>query len=149
MNEELFINASSGTLEMKSKSGFINTKLFCQWLVHFKNHSKPTADNPVLSVLDNHSSYRDPQVIQYCRENHIDLLSFPPHANHKMHSLDLRLFGPLEESSPKAAGLFNAAYANANIQKAQNSFEAAGIYPYNPDQFQDEDFDPSLVTDAP
>ncbi|XP_031344824.1 uncharacterized protein LOC116171893 [Photinus pyralis] len=168
MKEELFLNAPTGTYKMVSESGFINTELFCQWLVHFKNCTKPSAENPILLILDNHSSHRDLQAIQYCRENHIDLLSLPPHASHKMQPLDVGFFGPLKNSYSRecdkwmtnnpgkvitqiqVAGLFNIAYTTvANIQKAENSFKATGIYPYNPDKFDDLDFAPSLVTDFP
>ncbi|KAF2892995.1 hypothetical protein ILUMI_13171 [Ignelater luminosus] len=43
---------------------------------------------------------------------------------------------------------FKTAYARiANIEKAQNSFRRAGIFSYDPEQFGDEGFAPSLVTD--
>lgn len=48
------------------------------------------------------------------------------------------------------AGLFNSAYNTvANIQKAVNAFKSCGIYPYNPDQFEDVDFAPATVIDFP
>lgn len=50
----------------------------------------------------------------------------------------------------QVAGLFNSAYiVTANIQKAQHSFKAAGIFPYNLQLFDDVEFAPSLVTDVP
>lgn len=49
----------------------------------------------------------------------------------------------------QVSGLFGAAYAAvANIQKAQNSFKAAGIVPYNDQIFNEVDFAPSLVIDV-
>lgn len=106
--------------------------------------------------------------IRFCRENNIDMLSLPPHSSHRMQPLDIGFFGPLKNAYSRecdnwminnpgkvitqmqVAGLFSAAYANvANIEKAQNSFLTAGIYPYNPNKFQDCDFAPSLVTDMP
>ncbi|XP_023312081.1 uncharacterized protein LOC108914372, partial [Anoplophora glabripennis] len=167
MKDELFLNAPTGTCKMISDSGFINKELFCQWLRHFKSYSKPSAENQVLLILDNHSSHRDLDAINFCRDNHIDLLSLPPHATHKMQPLDVGFFGPLKcaysrecdkwmVSNPgkvitqmQVAGLFNQAYTSvANIGKSENSFRASGIYPYNPDQFNDDDFAPSCVTDA-
>ena len=168
MKEELYANSPPGTLKMISDSGFINAELFYQWIKHFEKFSKPSVERPVSLILDNHSSHRDLQVIQFCRENHIDLLSLPPHASHKMQPLDIGFFGPLKRayssecdnwmvSNPgkvitemQVAGLFNAAYSKvANIEKAQNSFRKAGIFPYAPDQFSEEEFAPSLVTDKP
>lgn len=168
MKEELFQNAPPDTLGMISDTGFINSELFLLWLKHFKKFSKPSAENRVLLILDNHSSHRDLQTIEYCRANYIDLLSIPPHSSHKMQPLDIGFFAPLKTafsnfsdhwmiSNPgkvitqmHLSGLFNDAYSTtANIQKAQNSFRAAGIYPFNPDIFQDVDFAPSQVTDVP
>ncbi|XP_050299257.1 uncharacterized protein LOC126738130 [Anthonomus grandis grandis] len=153
MKDELFLNAPTGTCKMISHSGFINKELFCQWLRHFKSYSKPSAEN---------------QVGKFCRDNYIDLLSLPPHASHRMQPLDVGFFGPLKcaynrecdkwmVSNPgkvimqmQVAGLFNQAYTSvANIGKSENSFRASGIYPYNPDQFNDDNFAPSCVTDAP
>ncbi|KAF2885442.1 hypothetical protein ILUMI_20722 [Ignelater luminosus] len=153
---------------MVSQPGFINSELFCHWLVHFKNHSRPIAENPVLLILDNHSPHRDLGAVNYCRENHIDLLSLPPHTSHKMQPLDIGFFGPLKcayshecdkwmINNPgkvitqlQVGKLFNAAYiAIANIEKAINSFKASGISLFNPDKFQDVDFALSLVTDMP
>lgn len=168
LKDELYLNAPPGTLKLISDSGFINTNLFYKWIKHFKSFTSPTAASPVLLILDNHSSHRDLQVIQYCRENHIDLLSLPPHASHRLQPLDVGFFGPLKTayshecdnwmvSNPgkvitqtQVAGLFNAAYSKvANLLKAQNSFKSAGIYPYNPLKFDDIDFAPSSVTEIP
>lgn len=97
MQDELYLNAPAGTLKLISDSGFINVQLFCQWLVHFENYSKPSAEHLVLLILINHNnSHRDLQAINYCRDNHIDLLSLPPHASHKMQPLDIGFFGPLK-----------------------------------------------------
>ncbi|KAB0803148.1 hypothetical protein PPYR_00118 [Photinus pyralis] len=165
LKDELYLNAPPGTLKLISDSGFINTDLFYKWIKHFKTATNPTKESPVLLVLDNHSSHRDLQVIHYCKENHIDLLSLPPHASHRLQPLDVGFFGPLKTaytnecdnwmvSNPgkvitqmQVAGLFNAAYSRvANLLKAQNSFKSAGIYPYNPLQFDDIDFAPSLYS---
>lgn len=147
MKDELFLNAPVGTSKMISESGFINKELFCQWLVHFKNYSKPSADNPVLLILDNHSSHRDLDAIQFCRKNHIDLLSIPPHASHRMQPLDVGFFGPLKATYSRECDKWMVNFPGKVI-KAENSFKASGIYPYNPDQFKDIDFAPSFVTDV-
>ncbi|KAF2890562.1 hypothetical protein ILUMI_15611, partial [Ignelater luminosus] len=86
----------------------------------------------------------------------------------KLQSLDIAFFGPLKcayshecnkwiINNPgkvitqlQVGKLFSAVYiAIANIEKALDSFKASGIYPFNPDKFQDVNFAPSLVTDMP
>ncbi|KAI4470790.1 dde superfamily endonuclease [Holotrichia oblita] len=118
--------------------------------------------------IHNHSSHRSLNVIKYCRENSINLLSLPPHASHKVQPLDKGYFGPLKTAYSQAtdnwlvtnpgkaitqkqvAGLFKTPYYEvSNLDKAVRAFETTGIWPYNPDQFNDEDFAPSLVTDKP
>lgn len=106
------------------------------------------------------------QAIEFCRSNHIHLLSLPPHSSHKMQPLDRVFFGPLKSkyaakishwmlSNPgqpvhisKISPLFAAAYNQvANIDKGVNGFACTGIFPYNPDVFSDDDFAPAEVTD--
>lgn len=96
--------------------------LFYQWMVHFKNLSKPSAEQPVLLVLDNHSSHRDLQVIQYCRENHINLLSFPPHASHIMQPLDVGFFGPLKNAYSRECDKWLV----SNAEKVITQIQVAG-----------------------
>jgi len=50
----------------------------------------------------------------------------------------------------QVAGLFTIAYnKTANIDKAINSFKSTGIWPFDPQIFQDADFSPCSVTDKP
>ncbi|KAF2898354.1 hypothetical protein ILUMI_07822 [Ignelater luminosus] len=138
MNEDLYINAPPGTLKLISDSGFINTDLFYQWMKHFKNYSKPSAEHPILLILDNHSSHRE-----FCRDNHIDLLSLSPHSSRKMQTLDIGFLCPLKRTystgcdnwmvsnagnaitQKQVAGSFSAADKTTNREKAQNSFRRA------------------------
>ncbi|XP_063241776.1 uncharacterized protein LOC134541949 [Bacillus rossius redtenbacheri] len=168
MKQELFKDAPEGSLHMISDSGFINSDLFLVWLKHFKTYVKPSEDDPVLLILDNHSSHYSLEAVLFCREHNITLLSLPPHATHKLQPLDRGFFGPLKSmfaieaekwmhnhpgraiSNSDICFLFRNSYEKvATMEKAKNSFRATGIYPYNPDVFSDEDFIPSHVTDRP
>uniref|UniRef100_A0A2A4IY81 DDE-1 domain-containing protein n=1 Tax=Heliothis virescens TaxID=7102 RepID=A0A2A4IY81_HELVI len=87
------------------------------------------------------------------------MLSLPPHTSHRMEPLDLTFFGPLKAIYKKecdlflknrlvekitpydVAAIFNRAYSTvASINKGESGFRAAGIVPYNPDHFTEEDF---------
>lgn len=46
-----------GTIGATSPSGWSNEILFLEYLEHFKNHVKPTIENPVILLLDNHDSH--------------------------------------------------------------------------------------------
>lgn len=163
--DELLNGAPLDSILMVSDSGFINTELFLDWLKHFQQHSQAKKENPVLLILANHSSHISLNAIEFCRENDIQLLSLPPHASHKLQPLDVAFFGPLKTAYSReadnymvtnpgktinqftVASLFGRAYNRLNSsEKAANGFAAAGIWPFNPNIFNDEDFAPSSVT---
>jgi hypothetical protein len=85
-----------------------------------------------------------------------------------MQPLDCGFFGPLKSAYSQEcdafivnhahqtitqrnlAGLFKRAYLRvATLNKAENSFRACGIYPFNPHVFSPEDFGPAQVSFVP
>jgi hypothetical protein len=164
MAADLFSNSPTGALALVTESGFMNSELFPEWLQHFTRHARPTKDDPVLLILDNHVSHCTLAAVVFYREN-ITLLSLPPHSSHKLQPLDVGCFGPLKATYSQevdnwlvtypgkavslrhVAGLFRAAYTRtATIEKAEHAFAATGIYPYRPNIIFDEHFEPSVVT---
>lgn len=164
--QELINGAPPGSKLMVSDSGFINTELFIQWLHHFQKFVKSSPEEPVLLILDNHSSHISLAIVEFCRSRGIHVLSLPPHCSHKIQPLDVGFFGPLKTAYSQEADswmitnpgrcitqyqvaeLFGAAYGRvAAVKKANNAFRATGIYPFNPFIFDDEDFAPANVTD--
>lgn len=133
---------------------------------HFAKHAKPTPENPVLLLLDNHESHISVEVLDFCKEVGIVLMTFPPHCSHKLQPLDLTVYGPLKNyynkaltdwmvnnpgktvtiyDIPKLAAIaIPLAFKPQNIQKG---FEKPGIWPLNSNIFSDEDFLCSSVTD--
>ena len=164
---ELYRDAPAGTLELISESGYMNSGLFIEWLHHFQSHVRASADNPVLLLIDNHSSHITLEGIEFARKNHISILTLPPHCSHRIQPLDRVFFGPLKNayaievnkwhtmkpghglSWADLAGLFRAAYIRvADIQKGEQGFKCTGIYPFNPDVFCEDDFAPASVTEG-
>lgn len=88
MKAELLDGAPAGSIGMISDSSFINTDLFIDWLSHFRDHTKPTENDPILLVLDNHSSHCSIKAVNYFRENNSVVLTLPPHSSHKMQPLE-------------------------------------------------------------
>jgi hypothetical protein len=88
MAPELLSNAPTGTLALATESGFMNSDLFPEWLQHFARHVRPTKDDPVLLILDDHVSLCTLAAVVFVEKN-ITLLSFPPHASHKLQPLDV------------------------------------------------------------
>ncbi len=92
LKPELYRDAPVGTMKMISESGYINATLFVDWLKHFQNHVRATAENPALLIIDNHSSHITLEGITYARENHITILTLPPHSSRRMQPLDRVFF---------------------------------------------------------
>jgi hypothetical protein len=65
------------------KSGWTNEDLFVVWLKNFARHTRSSIENPVLLILDNHSSHCTLEAYKYCRENGIVVVSIPLHTSHK------------------------------------------------------------------
>lgn len=165
IKSELTEKAPFGTLQLCSDSGYINHELFLDWLKHFKKNVSPSKDNPVLLILDNHSSHCSIEASDFCRNNFITLLSIPLHSSHRTQPLDVVYFSSLKTAYSvvvdkwlsahpgqvvtmnKVAELFTEAYNQVStLAKALEGFRCTGIYPFKPETFTDEQFRPSEVT---
>lgn len=157
-----------GTIGGANVSGLSNDRLFLNYLKHFKKHTKPTPDDPVILICDNHDSHVNIDVIDFCKKNGIIMLTFHPHTSYKMQPLERTVFGPLilyynqscSEWMTMNAGsritiyeigelvgkAFPKAFTTSNILKG---FEVTGIYPFNENIFNDYEFLTSYVTDRP
>ena len=78
-------------------SGWMTSDNFLVFIKHFVQVVKCTKEHPVLLLLDNHDSHTSIQTIDFCKENGVVLLSFPPHCSHKLQPLDRSVFGPLKK----------------------------------------------------
>lgn len=85
---ELLDGAPPDTILFTSDSGYINTDLFLEWLEHFQTHTRSSAEDPCLLILDNHSAHMSLQAALFARENSIHILTLSPHSSHKTQPLD-------------------------------------------------------------
>lgn len=97
MKAELLDAAPPGSIDMVLDSSFINADLYLDWLTHFKDHAKPTKDQPILLILDNHVSHCTLKAVEFSRLNNIIALTLPPHSSHKMQPLDRGFHGVLKK----------------------------------------------------
>ena len=151
-------------------SGWMTQENFISFLKHFTKYTKPTSESPVLLLLDNHKSHISLKAVNYCRENHITLLSFPPHCSHEVQPLDKCVYGPFKTfcnqasdrwcHDPLNAGkpmtihtipsVVNYGFVHAFNQKnILSAFRSTGIYPFDRNAIPEDRFLPSYTTDRP
>jgi len=167
-NSRLMIGAPPESIGVAFESGWMKAETFLQWLQHFQQHVHFSAARPVLLILNWHSSHKDLKVIEYARDNHIHMLSTPPHTTHKLQPLDRPFFKPFKQAYGSAsaswmhqnpgtrlteydvAGPVNTAFTKAaRLEITQNGFRCTGIQPFHREIFSDLDFLVSALTDIP
>lgn len=147
-------------------SGWMTKENFVEFLQHFTKHALPSADNPILLLLDNHSSHVSPAAIEFAQAHEITLLSFPPHCSHQLQPLDKSVYGPLKTYYYQACDTWMRekdnvgkqmtihvipkmlTYAFPKAMTPENicaGFRATGIYPFDRNVFSDADFMPSYT----
>lgn len=70
----------AGSLLTTHSFGWIPQMVFLQWLEHFINHVKPTANDPVILLINGTESYvKNIEVIKFAKDNNILLTIVPPY----------------------------------------------------------------------
>ena len=155
-----------GTLMLVTDNGWINSEAFLEWFKFFVASVRPTSEHKCLLILDNHVSHRSLKVLEFASENHVVILSVPPHSTHKLQPLDVAVYGPFGKYFERAldkwqkahpaqrvtffdvGSIFTEAYLNsATPNNAISGFKKTGIANCDITVFTDLDFAPSLVTD--
>lgn len=162
MKPELKKNGPPSAVYCCSDNGWINEVIFLEWLKHFYDVAKPSKEDPVLLIVDNHSSHCTLEAYNFCKERGIVVLTIPPHTSHRLQPLDVAFYSSLKSAyntecgnylrshpheritTSEIAEIFQNAYGRvATPVKAINGFANTGIFPCKPENFTDEDFAPS------
>lgn len=107
MKAELLDGAPPGTIAVCHPSGWIQSEIFVEWLNHFIVSMKPTTDDPVLLLLDGHSTHtKNLPLIEKARQSGVIILSFPPHCTHRLQPLDVSFMGPLSTFYAQAVNIW-------------------------------------------
>ena len=164
-----FLNGSPvGSVGTANGSGWMQDDDFLFYMKHFVEYSGASPSNKTLLILDNHSSHISLPVIDFCKENGITLLSFPPHCSHKLQPLDRAVYGPfkrqinyhsdqwMKKNPGKTMTIYDIpGVVNQAIPFSMTSinihagFKSTGIHPFNRDVFRESEFSPSFITDRP
>ncbi|XP_047137645.1 uncharacterized protein LOC124814180 [Hydra vulgaris] len=87
MLDSLIDDAPPGTVRRCSKSGWVDTNLFMDFIRHFVIHGNCSSTNKCLLILDGHKSHTknldNLDLLNYASINGLHILSLPPHTSHK------------------------------------------------------------------
>lgn len=155
-----------GTQGAANPSGWMDRNNFLVYLKHFIKETRSSTENKVLLILDNHDSHCSVDVVNYAKENGVEMLTIPPHCSHRIQPLDITCFGPFKNHYNRTADnwmisnpgrpitiynigelvghAFPLAFTPNNIVKG---FQKVGIWPFKDDVFSETDFLMSAVTD--
>ena len=152
------VGGPDGAVYAKQDSGFMDSELFLKWFQRiFLVHARPSAENPVLLLLDGHASHCSPQIIEAARDNNVLLLALAPHTTHLCQPLDVAVYKALKVNISKQVKLgqalkgelwipkrniarilkdpFEQSMSLANIKAG---FRKCGIFPFNPNAIDKE-----------
>lgn len=168
-NNSFMTGASEGALGLvnpETGSAWMTQELFIKVIEHIMKHTKPSKEDPLILVMDNHTSHCGYRVLKLAKDNGIHIVTLPPHTSNKTQPLDLTVFGPMthhynnmanswQMMNPgesvdiyKCAALICDSYTKAcSAPNVLSGFKAAGIWPYNREVFSDVDFLPATVTE--
>ena len=74
MKQELMDGAPAGSISACHPSGWIQTDIFTKWFDHFVHFVNPSADDPVLLIVDGHYSHtKNIDVVDKAREHSVSL----------------------------------------------------------------------------
>ena len=168
MKEVMLKGAPVGTLGLANPSGWMNGDSFLEVMIHFVKYTNSSRSHRTLLILDNHESHLTPAVVNYAKENGVELLTLPPHCSNRLQPLDVAVYRSLKLYYHRAmdtwmlchpgstitiydvAALFNEAFVCAFTPKnILSGFSACGIVPLNRNVFTESDFLCSSVTDRP
>ena len=166
--EQYMRGTPSGSLGSLSETGWMTAQNLLKWMTHFIKQTKPTPQDPVLLILDNHISHLSPDVISMAKTNRVVLCKFPPHTTQKLQPLDVSVYGPLKSYFDNACNGFMLANPGKTItlydigelagmsitrsftpENIVSDFKATGICPLDRHVFDDSAFLPSAITDRP
>lgn len=158
-NLALTDGAPPGTKFVFHRSGWMQAEIFTGWFDHFLLHTKPNEHDPVLLILDGHNSHtRNLDFLKKAKENHVTVVSIPPHCSHRLQPLDVSFMKPLSTAYTRSielflrnnpgravtlhqvARLFGEAYLKAATpSNAISGFSATGICPRSDTVLQKHD----------
>lgn len=159
--DHMLKGAPPGSIGAAAQSGWSNENIFYQYFEHFVNHTKPTIENPIILLLDNHESHVSVKSLTLAKKVGVLWSHFTHTLPTKCRPLDRTVFGPFKTyyhrvitdwmSTPGNQGkpltiydvaecagkAYGKAFTPANIIEG---LKVTGIHPLDQNVFLDHEF---------
>lgn len=77
-------------------SGWSNEELYFKFMEHFIKHTKPSKEERVLLIIDNHESHLSLETLDLASNAGVVIVTFSPHTSHRLQPLDLSVYFPFK-----------------------------------------------------
>lgn len=149
-----------------SKKGYMTQEHGLEYIKDFDEQTKAKANGRRrLLIVDGHNSHYSREVLEYARQNRIELVCYPSHSTHIFQGLDVVIFSPLKKNWTEARDdwervgkrvtkmNFLEVYARAHFKTLTNdniktAFHVTGIVPFNPDVITSEMMAPAAESSS-
>lgn len=92
----MLIGAPQRTIGGSNPSGWPNEVLYLKFMEHFIKHTKPSKEERVLLIIDNHDSHLSLETLDLVSNAGLVIVTFPSHTSHKLQPLDLSDYFPFK-----------------------------------------------------
>ena len=111
--------AVPGATVTTTESGFINEKIFLQWINTFSCCIPGTVKRPIVLTFDGYSAHISLDVVTKALEVQILLVCLPPNAMHLLQPLDVAVFSTFKKHLRESIQKCMLSTSESNIGKAQ------------------------------
>ncbi len=107
MAQKMLTGTLPGSSITQTRKGWIETDSWSEWLQLFVQQlpTRPTAEHPVLLLLDGHQTRYSWQCLEFAMAHHVLLFLLPPHMTALLQPLDVGVFGIFKVDSNSRSGL--------------------------------------------
>jgi hypothetical protein len=93
--QQMLKGSMDGSAIVQTVKGWIDIVSWSEWLQTFVLHlpTPPTAQHPVLLILDGHRTRFSWECLEFAMHNHVLMFLLPPHMTARLQPLDVGIFG--------------------------------------------------------
>lgn len=115
---------SAGAKAVMSENGWSTIEVFKDYLEnHFLKNITREDNQPILLVLDGHSTHTSPLIIRWALSKNIHIFCLPAHTSHILQPLDVAVFGPFKRFYYSEC----AAHMKTHMGKVVSKYDVAEI----------------------